>query len=96
MSPSGSLQLQQSRKQCRQTTLKRLRSVTQLDIPREVLLSFQTHLSENFGFRSHLLAAVQELSDRMQQRTAILGTALENTGRAVLDLQVGQGILRPA
>ena len=38
MSPSGSLQLQQSRKQCRQTTPKRLRSVTQLDILREVLL----------------------------------------------------------
>ena len=60
----------------------------------EVLLSFLTHLSEDFGFRSHLSAAVQERSDRVQHRTAILGTALENTGHAVLDLQVGQGVLK--
>ena len=41
-----------------------------------------------------LAAAVQELSDRVQHRTAILGTALENMGNAVIDLQTGQGIMK--
>ena len=39
-------------------------------------------------------SAVQEISDRVQHGTSILGTALENTGRAVLDLQTGQEALR--
>ena len=72
----------------------RLRAITQLDIPIDVLLSFQQNLSEDLGFMQDISAAVQELSDRAQHRTSILGTALENTGRAVLDLQTGQEALR--
>ena len=66
-----------------------MRSMTQVELPADVLRSFTTNIADDLSFAADVQAALIELASRMQYRTEVLGSALGEVGRSVHGLQDG-------
>ena len=66
-----------------------MRSMTQVELPAEVLRSFTTSISDDLSFAADIQAALIELASRIQYRTEVLGSAVGEVGQSVRGLQDG-------
>ena len=66
-----------------------MRSMTQVELPADVLRSFTTSISDDLSFAADIQAALIELASRIQYRTEVLGSALGEVGQSVRGLQDG-------
>ena len=67
-----------------------MRSMTQVELPADVLRSFtSSRVSDDLFFAADIQAALIELASRMQYRTEVLGSALGGVGQSVRGLQDG-------
>ena len=66
-----------------------MRTMSQVQLPGELLRSFATSISDDISFAADIQAALVELASRIQFRTETLGTALGEVGTVVQSLQSG-------
>ena len=74
-----------------QSPVVTFRQMTQIQMPADALRSFATSISDDISFAADIQAAMIELSSRVQYRTEVLATALENVGQTVNGVQEGYG-----